>query len=121
MYHCSACGREFLYAKVYFEPTPIGSERLLLCPFCDSMDFHEKKGDYCSYCGRHVPHPGAGYCSDSCRSAGEKLYARQKEQEEKRKNSPLYKAVAEVDRYNRIHGCTLSYGQYYALKGAGML
>jgi hypothetical protein len=54
-------------------------------------------------------------------SAGEKLYARQKEQEEKRKRSPLYKAVTEVDDYNKLHGCTLSYGQYYALKGAGML
>jgi hypothetical protein len=54
-------------------------------------------------------------------SAGERLFARQREQEEKRKKSPLYKAVAEVDDYNKLHGCTLSYGQYYALKGAGML
>lgn len=121
MYYCSACGGEFEYARVYFEPRPKGNERLLLCPFCDSMDFHEKRGEYCSYCGRKVPVSGNRFCSDSCKSAGERLFLRQKEQEEKRRKSPLYKAVTEVDNYNKLHGCTLSYGQYYALKGAGMI
>ncbi len=49
------------------------------------------------------------------------MFAKQKEQEESRKNSPLYKAVNEVDTYNKYHGCNLSYGQYYALKGAGII
>lgn len=121
MYHCSACGREFEYAKVYFEPRPIGNERLLLCPFCDSMDFYEKRGDHCSFCGRKVSLPGRRYCSASCKNAGEKMFERQREQQERRKSSPLYGAVTEVDSYNRTHGCTLSYGQYYALKGAGII
>lgn len=121
MYYCSDCRREFEFAKVYFEPTPKGSEKFLLCPFCDSMEFFEKKGEYCSYCGRRVPYVGKRYCCESCRRAGEKLFQRQKEQEEKRKLSPLYRAVNEVDEYNRRHGCQLSYGQYYALKGADML
>lgn len=121
MYYCSDCRKEFEFAKVCFEPTPKGSERFLLCPFCDSMNFHEKQGEYCSYCGRKVPYPGKRYCSDSCRKTGERLFAREREQEENKKQDPLYKAVAEVDNYNRLHGCTLSYGQYYALKGAKML
>lgn len=121
MYYCSDCRREFEFAKVYYEPTPKGDRKLLLCPHCDSVDYEEKRGEYCSFCGRKVPYYGQRYCSDSCKNSGEKMFLRQKEMEEKRKTSPLYKAVKEVEDYNRINGCTLSYGQYYALKGAGII
>lgn len=49
------------------------------------------------------------------------MFIKQQEREKERKNSPLYRAVSEVDNYNKYHGCNLSYGQYYALKGAGII
>jgi hypothetical protein len=52
LYYCSDCRMEFEFAKVYFEPTPKGSEKLLLCPYCSGMNYSEKRGNYCSYCGR---------------------------------------------------------------------
>lgn len=121
MYYCSDCRMEFEFAKVYFEPTPKGSEKLLLCPYCSGMNYSEKRGNYCSYCGRPTGVSVRRYCSESCRKLGEKMFEREKEQEEIRKNSPLYRAVNEVDTYNKYHDCKLSYGQYYALKGAGMI
>ena len=121
MYYCSDCRMEFEFAKVYFEPTPKGSEKLLLCPYCSGMNYSEKRGNYCSYCGRPTGVNVRRYCSESCRKLGEKMFEKEKEQEENRKKSPLYKAVNEVDTYNKYHGCKLSYGQYYALKGAGII
>ncbi len=121
MYYCSDCGKEFGYAKVCFGTTPKGSERVLLCPFCEGLNFREKRDDYCSYCGRKVAAVGKRYCCDSCKNMGERLFAKEKETDDYKKRSPLYKAVTEVDNYNRLHNCALSYGQYYALKGANMI
>ncbi len=121
MYYCPDCQKEFEYVKVYFEERGQGYERVHLCPFCDGMNYREKKGIFCSYCGAKVSVPGKKYCCESCKRAGEKMFARQEEMKIHRRTSPLFKAVNEVDEYNRLNGCKLSYGQYYALKGAKML
>ncbi len=121
MYYCSECRKEFEYVKIYFQETPGGYERFHLCPFCSGTDFYEKKGVFCKFCGGRINIPGKEYCCETCRRAGEKLFRRQEENKKKRLASPLYQAVCEVDEYNKTHNCNLSYGQYYALKGADMI
>lgn len=121
MYHCSDCNGSFEFVRVYFEPTPSGEEKFLLCPFCDSLNFSEERGHHCKYCGDKIKEEGEDYCSVSCRRAAFKLLAKQRAKEEKRLKDPLYKAINEVDEYNRRNKCRLSYGQYFALKEAKML
>jgi len=120
LYYCPDCRKEFEFVKVYYEERDGGFERVHLCPFCDSTSFVEKKGAYCRYCGMRIG-VKERYCSTTCRRAGEKLFKKQEERERKRKNDILYKSISEVDNYNKTHNCNLSYGQYFALKGANML
>lgn len=120
MYYCPDCRKEFEFVKISFEHHERGSEKVHLCPFCDSTGFVEKRGVYCRYCGMKI---GANekYCSYTCKRAGEKLFKKQAERDKFKKENPLYNAINEVDEYNKSHNCNLSYGQYFALKGANML
>lgn len=124
MYYCTNCKKEFMFAKVYYERAGTGVtdyERFLLCPHCDSNEFYEKKGGYCRCCGIKIRLPSREYCSESCRKNGERLWQRQKERQMGQFVDPLVLAVKEVDDYNKSKGCKLSYGQYYALKGANRI
>ena len=120
LYYCPDCRKEFEFVKISFQYSEKGSEKLHLCPFCDSTNFKERKGVYCRYCGMRI---GAHerYCSNACRRAGEKLFKKQEENQRKKLENPLFNAINEVDEYNKNHNCNLSYGQYFALKGANML
>ena len=73
LYYCPDCRKEFEFVKISFQYSEKGSEKLHLCPFCDSTNFKERKGVYCRYCGMRI---GAHerYCSNACRRAGEKLF-----------------------------------------------
>lgn len=120
MYYCPDCRKEFEFVKISFQHGEKGSEKVHLCPFCEGTSFVEKKGVYCHYCGMRIG-KGENYCSTACRRAGEKLFKKQEENRRKRKENPLYISINEVDNYNKEHSCSLSYGQYFALKGANML
>ena len=121
MYYCPDCLKEFEFVKISFEKRESGYERMFMCPFCDSMSYREKKGCYCRYCGLPLSRNENGYCSDTCRRAGEKLFKKQEERRRKEKDLPIVNAIAEVEKYNKLNNCNLSYGQYYALKGANLL
>ena len=120
MYYCPDCKKEFEFVKISFEQHEGGSEKVHLCPFCDGTSFVEKRGVYCRYCGILIGR-NERYCSTACRRAGEKLFKKQEKREKKKKENPLFIAINEVDTYNETHNCNLSYGQYFALKGADML
>ncbi len=124
MYYCRNCRKEFEFAKIYFEKQgekENAFEKFLLCPFCDSTDFFEQKGCYCRYCGIRLKVKGSEYCSHSCRKQGERLFEKELRQKESRKASSLFNAIKEVDDYNKRTNCSLSYGQYFALKGVGRI
>ena len=124
MYYCKNCRKEFFYARVYNQwqgGENGGYERFLLCPFCNSTDFFEKRGEYCSYCGMPLKLPGRKYCSVSCQKNGERLYEKEQKRKEKRKSDGLITSITEVADYNKRTGNRLSYGQYFALKGVGAI
>lgn len=124
MYYCNNCRKEFEFARVYFEKHEEKEntyEKFLLCPFCDSTSFFQKKGEYCRYCGAKLKKSGIKYCSVSCAKHGERLFEAQRHRTESRKTDALISAIKEVDDYNRRTNCTLSYGQYFALKGANRI
>ncbi len=58
------------------------------------------------------------YCSSSCKKRGEYLFETEKIRKKELFESPLYKAVREIEKYNKTHGTHLSYGQYFARKQA---
>ncbi len=122
MYICRNCQKSFTFARIVFTDaidSPGVRKKVMLCPFCDSSDFYEKKGGYCRCCGTKISLPGREYCSSTCQRAGEKLWERQRQRTIARLTDPILNAVAEVDAYNQRTGQKLSYGQYFALKGAG--
>lgn len=120
-YHCNDCGKDFDYLKIVTETHGFESgpyERFKLCPFCNSTHYEEVKGNYCKCCGRSLGNSEREYCNASCRRTGEKLYKKQREKKEKEKTDKMFCSVREVDDYNRRTGKNLSYGQYFAMKGA---
>ena len=124
MYHCKNCRKEFEFAKIYFEKDmqkPDTYEKFLLCPFCESTDFFEKKGLYCRYCSAKLTGSNKEYCSTACRKRGERMFKFEIMKNEKRKTDILFSAITEVNNYNKRTGCSLSYGQYYALKSTGRI
>lgn len=124
MYYCENCRKEFFYARVYHERqggANGGYERFLLCPFCNSTNFSQIKGEYCSYCGMPLRQAGRKYCSASCKKNGERLYEKEQERLSKRKTDRLILSITEVADYNKRTGNRLSYGQYFALKGVGAI
>lgn len=119
MYFCNQCRKEFEFVRIEFFPET--GKRKQECPFCQGTDFFEEKGIFCQCCGSRLKNPGDLYCSVSCRRLGLRLWKQQKSRDLAAKTDPLVRAVGEVDEYNRQTGCHLSYGQYYALKGADLI
>lgn len=120
MYHCNDCKRNFDYVKIVYEDRGLvggQSEKVFLCPFCDSTSFTEEKGNYCKCCGRNLGNSKKDYCNDSCRRGAIREAKRALEREEKKKTNKLYIALNEVKNYNDRTGSNLSYGQYFAVKG----
>lgn len=118
MYRCTDCGKTFLSPRVYYEKHAVDCppyERRFVCPICQSEDFAEIKVRHCRCCGARLKDNRFDYCDDSCRIRGEKLWQRQARRRKRYESNPLYIKVAKVERYNREHNTSLSYGQYVAL------
>ncbi|MBQ0084055.1 MAG: hypothetical protein KBS52_04745 [Clostridiales bacterium] len=121
MYYCQDCKRKFNSPKKITEthslPCP-PYEVFYVCPFCLGADFKKIEPRYCKCCGARVYKKG-DYCSVSCKKQGEYLYEMQRKRRKELFESPLYRAVRQVEEYNRKNGTHLSYGQFFAMKEAG--
>lgn len=118
MYYCKNCGAEFLepektYETHIFTDTPF--ELLYICPSCKSGNFHEKNLTHCRCCGGRLPTGQNEYCSDNCRSKGEKLWKKELKRRRNQLTDPLNMIVRECKNYNEENGTRYSYGQYVAL------
>lgn len=118
MYYCKNCGYEFsepdkTYETHMFTDTPF--ELLYICPNCKSSNFHEKNLTHCRCCGGKLPPSQTEYCSENCRSRGEKLWRKELRRRRNQLTDPLNTVVRECKVYNAEHGTNYSYGQYVAL------
>ena len=118
MYVCKKCGFEFSTAKTAYQNHGLLNppyEEIFVCPNCESTAFEEKKVTHCRCCGAKLLNGEKEYCCDKCEKLG--IALRKKEQKRKKQilQSPIYKLVAEVEKYNLLHNTKYSYGQYVAL------
>ena len=123
MYYCTDCGSKFEYPEVICETLELKEppyKRIKICPFCKSGEIDELELYHCHCCGARLSEKGE-YCSDRCKKAGELLYEAEIKRRKEFLESPLAKAVKEVEEYNAQHKTKHSYGQYFALKDAGGL
>ena len=123
MYRCTDCNAEFEFVEVVFETHGLSTppyERIKRCPACHSRESTEIKGMHCRFCGSKLRVEGE-YCSDRCERAGKAYFAAQSKNREQFISSPIAAAVREVAEYNRLHKTKYSYGQYFALRGAGLI
>lgn len=118
MYCCRECGYEFknpvkLTERHNLDTPPF--ESIYVCPVCNSCDFEEKPVYYCSCCGAKLGQGKTDYCSEACKSKGEKLWQKELKRKKLLSDSSLYSLVREVEKYNHKNGTKYSYGQYVAL------
>ena len=118
MYYCKECGREFeaplrtyeMHGQSY---TPY--ETLYICPFCRSIEFSKKETTHCRMCGARLKNGSKEYCSDACKSKGEKLWLKQSIKNKMLLESPINQIIRELKKHNKQNGTNYSYGQYVAL------
>ncbi len=123
MYKCKKCDAVFNYCDIFMErfyPNVLPSAVRKHCPSCKSDRVTLYDGKYCACCGVAIDE-WQEYCSAECEHTAKIL----REREEKRKrlvrSLEISVAVREVENYNREHGTRLSYGEYFAKKGQGLL
>ncbi len=118
MYICHDCNTPFSLPEKITEKHGLNCppyETISVCPYCKSQNFELKKREFCRYCGVRLPKNKTDYCSDSCEKRGEKLFSKQQNHKQKILNSTIYKAVRQVENYNKEYRTRLSYGQFFAL------
>lgn len=117
MYYCTDCKKQFFDPKIIFErhnnlPPPY--ERKAFCPYCESENIVLLKARHCKCCGAKLSYKNTGdYCDDSCKKRGMRLWELEAKRRKERLLSPVYAAVRAVEKYNKEHGTSLSYGKYY--------
>ena len=119
MYICKECKCEFENPAVIKEKHGLENppfEKLYVCPRCKSTDYKLTKTQYCHCCGAKLPAHLTDYCSDACRTKGEKLWKKELKNKKLLSDSPLYKLVRETEGFNKTHHTNYSYGQYVALQ-----
>jgi len=123
MYCCTDCKAAFEYVEIVFETHGLSTppyERIKRCPFCHGTDLTETDNRHCRFCGSRLTKAGE-YCSEKCKSAGERYFALDARRKKLFQNSPVAQAVREIAAYNKTHGTKYSYGQYFSLKEQGGL
>ena len=118
MYICTSCEREFKAPAILKERHNNSHppfESICVCPYCQSTDYEDKTIRYCRCCGAKLSTQKSDYCSEGCKSNGEKLWQREIDRKKLLTDSPLYKLVREIEIYNHTHKGRLSYGQYVSL------
>lgn len=118
MYYCPECGCEFEKPKKLYETHGLKEppfEKILVCPDCNSTNFHEKVTTHCRCCGARLPDKSSEYCSESCREKGELLWSKQRKRRKIKTKSPINVILNELNFYNRQNNTDYSYGQYVAI------
>ena len=115
MYYCTDC-------KIFVENPKLKNfkisgkaEKRAVCPIClgTLTDYHPS---YCRYCGVGLNGESRdGYCSDSCRRLGKKLWTREINRRRKIKEDPIARVLRMLTSYNREHKTKYSYGQFVSL------
>lgn len=118
MYYCQDCKKKFEHFKKVYETHGLDCppyEIFYVCPHCGSAHIKKIERYYCKCCGARIFKP-TDYCSPACKKRGEYLWEMQRKRKKELLESPIYKAVREIEAYNRENGTNLSYGQYFARK-----
>ncbi len=118
MYICHECGYEFQNPAKTKETHGLSNppfEIICICPRCNSTNFEKFQTDFCRCCGARLKENQNDYCSPSCEKRGEKLWKREINKKRILTDSPIFKVVRENEKYNKLHGTNLSYGQFSAL------
>lgn len=110
---CVCCGEEI----------PEGTQ---VCYTCEKKyGIGVKKKRTCDVCGAPLPKGRARYCSHECyKEAGRMVNRKPNSKKNKYRRKPdmtLDKVCDELERYNRKHGTSYSYGKYTYLKDTGQL
>lgn len=117
MYYCQDCKRKFEHFKKITEkhsmPCP-PYETFCVCPFCLGTNFKKIEPKYCKCCGARI-YKKEDYCSRRCQKEGEYLWEMQRKRRKELYESPLYKAVRQLEKYNAEHGTHYSYGQFFSM------
>lgn len=121
MYECKKCKAEFSLPVVELAPSGDLNEAVTYCPNCMSVHIRKIEVKKCAFCLKETALKGEKYCSDICRKFGEESEKRSAENQKKKQAFDVAKAIKEVDEFNKIHRTNYSYGQYFALKGLGVL
>ena len=115
MHYCKDC-------KIYVEDPLLRNFKIsgkktreFLCPVCRGK-LGEAKPLYCLYCGNRLGDASRdGYCCDTCRRLGKKLWTRELRRRRKIKDDPIARILRMLTSYNKEHGTKYSYGQFVAL------
>jgi len=117
MYKCTDCGETFSFPERTRENHNLlcaPYEIYYVCPKCKGQNITEIRKRYCRCCGKVLQSRENDYCSKRCKSQGEIAYTIQMEKYKHIAESPLYKTVRALEKYNKEHHTRLSYGQYVA-------
>ena len=115
MYYCTDC-------KIYVEDPKYKNfkisgkrERQALCPVC-LKKLVNAEPDYCRYCGNRLyAAENDGYCSDTCRRMGKRLWTKEINRRKKIKTDPIARILRMLTSYNKEHNTKYSYGQFVSL------
>ena len=121
MYQCKNCNEEFSLPVVdYFVHRDL-NRTVSYCPYCMSENISKIEVFYCAFCGGNAVAADQKYCSDTCKRLGEMAEKLKIKKQKAVQEFNIDAAIKEVDAYNKAHGTSYSYGQYFALKGIGGL
>ncbi len=123
MYKCKKCGAVFNCYDIFMEryyPSVMPSVPAKHCPSCKSEKVTVYDGKYCACCGIVIDE-WQEYCSAECEHTAKLLQEREEKRKRLVRSFEISLAVREVEDYNREHGTRLSYGEYFAKKGQGLL
>ncbi|MBR4910160.1 MAG: hypothetical protein IKZ47_02405 [Clostridia bacterium] len=112
MHHCPDC-------NVFVEDPIVKNfkisgknQKKLLCPVCLG-ELNDAPAEYCRYCGNRLsPGTADGYCGDTCRRLGRRLWTRELIRRRRIKDDPLARILRMLTSYNKEHNTNLSYGQF---------
>lgn len=115
MYYCTDC-------KIFVEDPKLKNfkisgkkESAALCPVC-LRKLTKAEPEYCRYCGNRLKEESRdGYCGDTCRRLGRKLWTREIRRRRKIKEDPIARILRMLTYYNNEHNTKYSYGQFVSL------
>ena len=86
-----------------------------LCPVCLG-ELIISAPEYCRYCGTRLSgEEKDGFCTDTCRRLGRRLWTRELRRRRRLKDDPIARVLRMISHYNREHNTKYSYGQFVSL------